>query len=1518
VVGSDTLGASGSLDRDGNSHLGSNNTKRVAFYDRTKDQMSYALNFNGGTDYVNADDSNSLDLSSSMTFEAWIYPRANTVYDPIIGKVNSGYADGYEFANSSTNLRMTLYQTAVNYCDYQVAGLTVNEWQHVAGTFDGNNIKLYRNGALIGTSSTCTYTATVNATALNIARRVSDGQSFDGIIDETAIFNTVRTATQIQNDYNARRLTDNTTGLVGLWHFDEGQGTRAYDSSGNNNHGTLTNMATTAWVNSQNDRDQSALSQQTLGIDPNWGNGVSRKNYSLSYDGTGDYLTTSVNSDFTFGTNESFTVDFWIYPLDVASGRYYLSNSGAVDQFGLGYWGPTTQWVINLAGSQYTISDSLYQTNRWYHIALVRNGGTVRLYKDGVQTGSDISASGATSPSGSLIIGYYNLGANYPAYGYIDEFRISKGVARYTTAFTPSRRIVEDSNDKLLLHFDEGIDNTCSGGTNDACDSSSAAHDTAINGNPTWVTDARAIMDNNSRYISLGANSSSLIDKGLEIYTISTTQFKYRWTGDQTWSSAVNFSSYPFASPAQLGTTGVYVGFDTTNGTFGDESYFLIPSWAIQQFSSTRGARRSFPERSYLVATDRGADIIDADDNTLWMRVSNGDYSGQLLGVQTNNVPSSVLMAQGQLLIATNGSAGTGVYRLDFNRDTAYRYNATNRTTGNNNLAKRNNIDWSWGSADTGQNLIDSIVNDVSLLVINGKCVAGDTKLRRRRRKNGKWVYDEVSIDSVEVGDEILSLNEETGKFEWQVIEAKKMMGVKPTWQIVTESGRKIRATHDHRFLTQATYVSDPNYIQKQTLEYSEALARQFYFTYLSGRKTLSPALKDNVMFTHSGWNHFEEKSRSINELITRYFALTRVRSVIKHADKVADYEKRIKPNMTIEYWSLEAVVESILTKVVICSINGGQKFFLSCVWKGEQKNRGVKLDNKKELSLSAMPRRRELVIPQLFSDRSISNSFSNVKWSELKDIAIGQFVVTDNGLEQVVSIKRGEKETVWDIQVSQNHNFVGNGLVAHNCMLATANNTGLTKIANIMSNDTSYDYSDVTSNAYNRVRVAENYVSGTGAVGDMYALNSTNNALERWNNVVADSANETNGTPDATVNATSTPALFASAQTVNDLDVKTGTSLANAGNNTVFVGHNGGTTMFQENRGTLASSSVKYLTKDYIGEEMVGDIKGMWPFYENSGSTVADISKNNISSTAIGTSIVTGIRGKARSFAGSSSHKINISTANIVNGVGNFTLSLWAKVNNWNTQFVFFDVVGGTHQLEFGTYDRADGKVKIILPNDAAYSFTTTMTNTNWAQYTLVRSGASVSLYENGNFVETITGNSTTMGTTSSQYLGIAYDGINYPFNGQMDEVVLMGTALSATQIQQMYVAGKEALNNKYRTKLASDTVNQLAGTTSITKGVAASDNYIFAGTNGASADDGILSRVLSRGDVTDKTYDESTTDPLIVDNDINSVAVSRDGAYIIVGTDDQGVTIIHNGSATNRLRSGGKVQGPSKRPSN
>ena len=785
----------------------------------------------------------------------------------------------------------------------------------------------------------------------------------------------------------------------------------------------------------------------------------------------------------------------------------------------------------------------------------------------------------------------------------IDEvaiFSTARTAAQISSDYNSRRFKGNETGLVALWHMDEGAFNLCSGGTNDVCDASSNTNDGAATGT-TWVTDARAIMDNNSRYISLGSSTSANTDKGMEIYAISTTQFKYRWTGDQTWSSAVNFSSYAFATPTQLGTTGAYVGFDTTNGTFGDESYFLIPSWAIQQFSTTRGVRRSFPERSYLVATDRSVDIIDADDNTLWMRTSNG-VTNNLLGTQTLNIPSGITMTQGQLMVGTNGTAGTGVYRLDFNRDTAYRYDVTNRTTGTNSLAKRNATDWSWGSADTGQNLIDSIVNDVSLLTSNGRLVMG------------------------------------------------------------------------------------------------------------------------------------------------------------------------------------------------------------------------------------------------------------------------------------------------------------------------TANNTGLTKIANIMSNDTSYDYSDVTSNAYNRVKLGENYLSGTGALGDMYALNSTNNALERWNNVVTDAADELAGTPDATINATSTPALFASAQTVNDLDIKTGTSLANAGNNTVFVGHNGGTTVFQENRATLASSSVKYYTKDYIGEEMIGNVAGFWPFNETSG-TRSDKSLNANTLADNATVLYgSGVRGNAADFERDNLETLSISdNASISMGDIDFTFAAWVK---FETASIGRTIIAKTdygsdndYQLQVG----ADNKIYLyvtITGGSWAGSVSTTNTYSDTGTWHFVVAWHDAVNNQLGIQVDNGTADTVSYSSEYAMEPGqfiIGSDrndaGLGSHMDGLIDEVLITKTMLTSAQRTALYISGLEAKNNKYRVKLASDTLNQLAGSINVVKGVAASDQYIFAGTNTISADDGILSRVLLRGDVTDKTYDESTTDPLIVDNDINSVAVSKDGAYIIVGTDDQGITIIQNGSAANRL---------------
>ncbi len=369
-------------------------------------------------------------------------------------------------------------------------------------------------------------------------------------------------------------------------------------------------------------------------------------------------------------------MEFWTYPtsttnyfIDLNGTAYISATTGTISA--TGFTSPT----IYVDGAV----TSTLAANQWQHIA--------------VTTATGLNAS-------AMNIG--KISTNYMA-GIIDEvviYSTTQTAAQVSGDATARRLKGNETGLQGLWHFDEGTSTAAS-------DASANGYNGTLTNGPAWVTDTRAIMDNNARYVSLGSSSAVNTDRGMELYINSTTTFRYRWQGDQTWTTpaTATLSSYAFASPAQIDSTGVYVGFDTTNGTFGDESYFLIPSWALEQFSSSdtqnamRGTKRGFPEKSYLVATDRGVDILNADDNTLWMRFEQG--SGRSLASSFNNVPSSVYMSHGQLFIGTNGSSATGLYRIDYNRDKIYRYDATDRRTNTVNIAKRNTADSSYGSTAT-------------------------------------------------------------------------------------------------------------------------------------------------------------------------------------------------------------------------------------------------------------------------------------------------------------------------------------------------------------------------------------------------------------------------------------------------------------------------------------------------------------------------------------------------------------------------------------------------------------------------------------------------------------------------------------------------------------------------------------------------------------------------------------------------------------------------------------------------
>ena len=154
-----------------------------------------------------------------------------------------------------------------------------------------------------------------------------------------------------------------------------------------------------------------------------------------------NYLTTPDNVGFQFGTG-AFTMEAWIYLLSkpktvaaiiangtagFAAGSYYFVVDGS-NKLQLGGSG------INPVQSTSTIS-----TGQWYHVAASRSGTTTRIFIDGTledtETGDSSSYNFSTN---NLLIGRngWDSSGTQGFHGYIDEVRITKGVARYTATFT--------------------------------------------------------------------------------------------------------------------------------------------------------------------------------------------------------------------------------------------------------------------------------------------------------------------------------------------------------------------------------------------------------------------------------------------------------------------------------------------------------------------------------------------------------------------------------------------------------------------------------------------------------------------------------------------------------------------------------------------------------------------------------------------------------------------------------------------------------------------------------------------------------------------------------------------------------------------------------------------------------------------------------------------------------------------------------------------------------------------------
>jgi len=189
---------------------------------------------------------------------------------------------------------------------------------------------------------------------------------------------------------------------------------------------------------------------------------------AINLDGTGDYISIPDSDDWNFAAGD-FTIDTWVKftnVTDTGQGIVRQLTSSGTDGFTL-VWNSTDGLAFYVNGSTIPVKYAAFSPtiNTWYHVAVTRNSNTWRIFLNGAVVATGTSSVTITNSSQSLEIGKgatfssnWSGVDNFSLIGYVDEFRISKGVARWTAAFTsPTLAHVPDLYTKLLLHLDEAV-----------------------------------------------------------------------------------------------------------------------------------------------------------------------------------------------------------------------------------------------------------------------------------------------------------------------------------------------------------------------------------------------------------------------------------------------------------------------------------------------------------------------------------------------------------------------------------------------------------------------------------------------------------------------------------------------------------------------------------------------------------------------------------------------------------------------------------------------------------------------------------------------------------------------------------------------------------------------------------------------------------------------------------------------------------------------------------------------------
>ena len=373
--------------------------------------------FDGTGDYLTIGNNMSVG-ANNFTVQAWVHPTAWTVeWNSIISTRPTASTGGF-----SNVFVLGVHNSGYPYIysgDFQVTGtagqVSLRSWTHLCVTRSGSTMLLFVNGALANSrTSLQNYTTASGAVGSN----GNGSEQWTGYLSDVsltageAIYTSsfVPPLTPLAPANNTLLMLSGTDAVI-------------TDASIKNDIETVGDVRLSTSVKKYG-------------------------NSSIYFDGTNDALKLPAPANVAFASTfrtGNFTIECWVNRTTSGSVTHFLDLRGPNnnDSNPVFYW-QTNNFIYytnnNSSGdNQIQTSNPITSSSGWVHLALVRSGSTLTVYVNGTASGSVTYSTNVLGGNPVTIGNRYTDSGAFA--GYIDDFRITNGIARYTANFTPPGKL---------------------------------------------------------------------------------------------------------------------------------------------------------------------------------------------------------------------------------------------------------------------------------------------------------------------------------------------------------------------------------------------------------------------------------------------------------------------------------------------------------------------------------------------------------------------------------------------------------------------------------------------------------------------------------------------------------------------------------------------------------------------------------------------------------------------------------------------------------------------------------------------------------------------------------------------------------------------------------------------------------------------------------------------------------------------------------------------------------------------